>query len=319
MPRCVVVIPTLNEAAHLAQVLEGFLTDPAATEIWVLDGGSSDGTQRIAQGYVQVSTRVRLIHNPGRTQAHACNRAARLAQTQGFDILLRADGHAHYPKGFVSGCLSVLADTEADSVTVPLIAHAPDDAPPWQAANAALQRTWLGTGGAAHRNLGAGGWVTHGHHAAMRLPVFCALGGYDTAFAANEDAELDLRLTAAGHRIWMCAALPVRYTPRATQNALFAQMRRNGRGRAQTAAKHRQPLALRQRLPLIATLGSLLPLLALPLHPAAALPALGYVALVAALAYGSPRITALALLANAGFSLGLLEGAPRRPQQVARA
>lgn len=325
-PRTIVVIPTLNEAAHIGSVLAQLLPDPAAEMIWVLDGGSTDET--CAHVTAMDDPRVRLIDNPGRTQAAALNLAAGIAAKLGAQTLIRIDAHARYPKGYVSGLVRTLTETGADSVTVPLIT---DMAQPtkWQEAAALLQRSWIGHGGAAHRRASPSGWVTHGHHAAFRLSSFLAQQGYDTSFAANEDAEFDARLIRSGARIWFAAHLPVGYIPRTGPRATFWQMFRNGQGRAQTAEKHHKPLNLRQLLPVAIVLALALALEAILLMPAPlshlmALPGLAYIAVLAAGALHlaraqllvALRIFLLALLSHAGFGLGILRQALWRPRHT---
>ncbi len=295
-PDAVIVIPTLNEADHIGAVLDGLLADGVTAPIWIVDGGSTDDTPAIANAYAASVPRVALLDNAARTQAAGVNLAARRAAAQGARVLIRMDAHARYPAGFVATLLDRLDDTGADSVAVPLIARG---ARGWQAAAAALQRGWLGHGGAAHRRGARGGWADHGHHAAFRLDRFLALGGYDTQFTANEDAEFDMRLAAAGGRIWLAGDLPVAYLPRATPAGLARQMARNGRWRMETLLRHRRRPALRQALPMAAALS--LPLAALaPLWPMLALPAAAYLGAVATLSTmgAGPRLApAVALLA----------------------
>ena len=49
----------------------------------------------------------------------------------------------------------------------------------------------------------------------MRIAAFRAVGGYDESFSHNEDAELDLRLTREGGRIWLTDKVRIGYHPRA--------------------------------------------------------------------------------------------------------
>ena len=327
--RTIVVIPTLNEARHIGRVVQGFLKDPAADHIWITDGGSRDGTRRIIRALEAKHSRVRLIHNARGLQAPGINQAARKAARHGARIMVRADAHAHYPPGFVSALVARLQDSGADSVTVPLVTPSQGASSTealrlngWQKAGAALQNSFLGHGGAAHRKISPSGWVTHGHHAAFRLDRFLALQGYDTSFAANEDVEFDRRLLRAGGSIWFDASLPVTYLPRPSLKASFAQMRRNGRGRAQTALKHGEMPGLRQMLPVIAlSCLALMPLglLAAPL----ALPGLAYLGLLSALAFLSAplrplralRVALLALASHTGFAFGLIGGVLQGPLQ----
>lgn len=319
MTHALVAIPTLNEEHTIAAVLSDLLSDCHAFPIAVFDGGSTDKTCDIVREFARRHARVSLMRNPHRTQAHAINAAAHLAQTQGAQVLVRVDAHARYPKGFVNTLVRLVQDERADSVVTPLIAT--DQRDPWAQASALLQRSWLGNGGAHHRNAAKSGWVGHGHHAAFRLTAFQALGGYDTSFRANEDAEYDHRLIKAGGRIFLAAHLSVRYCPRATPRDVFRQYWRNGFWRMQMLRHHRQRPALRQLLPIAATITCPLSLalgwLWLPL----AIPAfayLGALTTLAACAAGfaprtSLRIVWLGILMHFGFGLGNLTALRTKP------
>ena len=70
-PRVLIVIPALNEAAHIKDVLNfalGF-AERADGLVVVADGGSTDGTREIVRGRVADHRRLRLLDNPARLQA----------------------------------------------------------------------------------------------------------------------------------------------------------------------------------------------------------------------------------------------------------
>ncbi|PRX33913.1 succinoglycan biosynthesis protein ExoA [Meinhardsimonia xiamenensis] len=312
-PEAVVVIPTLDEEQHISAVLDGIRADDAAVPVLVVDGGSRDATPAIVRRRMGWDSNLYLLRNPRRLQAAGVNLGALVARDMGARILLRLDAHARYPKGFIPGVLAALRQSGADSVVVPLIAAG---APGWQAAAAALQRSWLGHGGAAHRRGGRRGWVEHGHHAAFRLETFLRLGGYDADLPACEDVEFDMRLCACAGRIWMEDRWPVSYRPRSSPGALWRQMRRNGHWRLTVARARGQPLRARQLLPLAATGGAAASLLAgLFVHPALALPAAGYLGLVLALSLAAAgigharRVFLLAVLSHTAYAVGMLGAA----------
>lgn len=57
-----IILPVLNEAGRIGRCLESLIAQPEeVSEILVVDGGSSDGTQKIAADYRSLDTRVRLI------------------------------------------------------------------------------------------------------------------------------------------------------------------------------------------------------------------------------------------------------------------
>lgn len=312
--RALVVIPTLNEVETIADVLADLDYGSAAFPIVVADGGSSDDTRKIVAHIMADHPHIRLVDNPGRTQAHATNAAAGLAHAAGAAALVRVDAHARYPKGFVEGVVRLLDEKAADSVTTQLIARQDDG---WRGRAGQLQRSWLGTGGAAHRHVGQSGWVDNGHHAAFRLKAFRALGGYDTVFVANEDAEFDVRLRRAGGRIWLTDRWPVAYVPRQGPTAIFRQMLRNGRWRIATARKHHQPLRFRQLAPITVTTAVAAATAVAPFQPFALIVPLSYLAAVGALALQATRgsvkeavgVAWLAILSHLGFGFGALHGA----------
>jgi len=205
LPRTTAVIPTLNEADHIAAVVANLLPpdgEGPVDEVIVADGGSTDGTVEIVRRLHESDARVRLLHNPARIQSAGVN-AAVAAADPASEVILRVDAHADYPPDFALRTVEALERTGADSVVVRLKSAAlPAPGARFQRAVAAAFNSRLGSGGSAHRVGGESGFVDHGHHAAFRRSVFAAAGGYDQDFVANEDAELDARLRASGARIW---------------------------------------------------------------------------------------------------------------------
>jgi len=246
MPSIIVMIPTLNEADHIAAVLAQ-LHEDAAHQLIVADGGSTDGTQQIVTGFAATNPNVRLVHNEGRTQAAAMNML--LHSSFAADIIIRADAHASYPDGFVRDLAASLDAHDAASVVIPMDAVAGPGC--FQKGNAWIADSVLGAGGSAHRGGTRSGYIEHGHHAAFTMDSFRNIGGYDTSFKANEDAEYDQRLTQFGGRIWLDADIRIDYFPRAYASSLFKQYFGYGVGRARFCHKHSVRPKLRQLIPLI--------------------------------------------------------------------
>lgn len=256
-----IVIPTLNEAAHIGRLLHELL--PFATacpaQIVVADGGSTDGTQAIVRDTAASHPQLHLLDNPDRLQSAGINSAVQ-AFGAGCDWLIRIDAHASYPADYCQTLLDEATRTGADSVVVAMEAAGQT---PLQSMIACAQNSRLGNGGSAHRMGGTGRWVDHGHHALMRLAAFRAVGGYDAGFSHNEDAELDHRLGAAGYRIWLTAATRLVYYPRSTISGLVRQYFRFGKGRARNLMKHHLRPAFRQAVVALLLPAQLLGVLAL--------------------------------------------------------
>lgn len=241
-----IVIPCLNEEQHLPGLLGQLLSDAHGASVVVVDGGSSDGSREIVSALARAHANLVLLDNPLRIQSAAVNLATR-RHGAGYKWLVRVDAHAQYPDGFVDRLRLAANNMRATSVVVPMVTRGRAC---FQTAAAAAQNSVLGTGGAAHRHVGSGQWVDHGHHALFDMDMFMAVGGYDEGFAANEDSELDRRLQAAGGRIWLEPKAAITYFPRRTMGALFRQYRSYGTGRARNLKRHAAPVKLRQMLPL---------------------------------------------------------------------
>lgn len=238
LPHTLVVIPTLNEAAHIEQVLGELcigLPAGAPVQFVVADGGSTDGTPEIVRRLsASFPWPLALMHNPRRLQSAAVNLAVR-HHSLGRSLLVRCDAHASYPPGFVQR-LHVSMDAHgADAVVVPMDSVGQS---PWQKAVAWVCDTLVGSGGSAHRGGARSGFVDHGHHAAFSMASFCRAGGYDETFSHNEDAELDCRQRALGSKIYLDSEIRIGYLPRDSFGGLWRQYQNYGAGRSRTMRKH---------------------------------------------------------------------------------
>ncbi len=262
-----IVIPCLNEAQSLPTLLAQMLADCGDARIVVADGGSTDGSRDIVRALAVTAPRLILLDNPARIQSAGVNHAVRL---YGGDArwLLRVDAHCDYPRDYLRGACLAAAVHGASAVVVPMVSRGNGC---FQRAAAAAQNSRLGTGGSPHRHIGHGRFVDHGHHALIDRALFAAVGGYREDMSHNEDAELDLRLIAAGARIWLEPSLALTYYPRATARSLWRQYWGYGRGRRRTLCLHRARPKPRQLLPVVVPLAAAMALLG-PLHWVFAMP-----------------------------------------------
>jgi len=277
-----IVIPSLNEEAHIESVIASLQADHRCREalIVVSDGGSSDETVAIVERIAYTDPRVRLLTTVKRLGTSASVNRAVECFGHGRIWLVRLDAHCRYPRDYASRLVTKAIETGASSVVTPMFTRGNTC---FQRAAAAAQNSFLGTGGSAHRLLNRGGWVEHGHHAIFNLERFRRLGGYDNELKFNEDAEFDQRLIKDGGRIWLADDLAITYFPRNNTISLFAQYVKHGRGRAHTFARHGGRKRIRHFI-----LPSIAPIVSLgflePLYSPLAVPASAW--LFACLLYG---------------------------------
>ncbi len=251
MPFCtldkvLIVIPTLNEQAHIHACITALLDQSGAGLIVVADGGSTDNTAAIVREIAHQFPQVKLLHNPDQIQSAAINLAVQKYANDSVKILIRCDAHATYPDDFIAQILNDFSDPKIASVVVPMDAQGQGG---FAKAAAWIVDSILGNGGSKHRGGNFTGFVDHGHHAGMRMDWFQCIGGYDISFDHNEDAEYDLRLKSAGGQIWMNGAIQIGYVMRPNLAGLTRQYFNYGRGRARTLVKHAKTPRLRQSIP----------------------------------------------------------------------
>lgn len=311
MTHILVVIPCLNEEAHIERLIRHLIAHDKnnALRIVICDGGSTDCTPIIAKNLAQECENIIFLQNPKRIQSAALNLAVTI-YGQDTKWLIRLDAHAQYPNNYCQILLEEAQATQADCVVISMNTRGQDG---FQKSVAIAQNSKLGNGGASHRNIGQNGmWVDHGHHALMRISAFRAVDGYDENFSHNEDAELDIRLRAAGYKIWLTGKTTLTYFPRSAPLALFQQYYNFGYGRAQTILKHRIRPKIRQMIPVavvpaafVALASPIIFIVALPLILWASICLLyGLMLAIKAKEVGIIASGAAAMIMHCGWSLG---------------
>ncbi len=263
--RVEIVVPARNEERVIARTLRALLPSspwPFRWHLTVADGRSGDATAAIASAVDPDN--VSVVPNHLTLQSCGVNMVA-LSLPDDVDVVVRADAHCVYPPDFVASVVAALERSGADSVVVAMHSRSGEGSA-FGRATAAAQNSRLGNGGASHRNAGRSGFVDHGHHAAFRREAFAALGGYDETFSHNEDAEFDLRMAAAGRKVFLDGGSTIGYLVRETPAALARQYFAYGAGRARTVLKHNK-VRLRQIAPAVVTAGNAACLLLSPLLP----------------------------------------------------
>ncbi len=219
MPPISIIIPCLNEQAHIEKCISDVLefTCDDAFEVIIADGMSTDGTRDIINRICLLYPRIRMIDNPGKIQASGLNSA--IMQAKG-DIILRIDAHTQYPPNYLNTCLEVLCATNADCVGGPALTSSTNY---FQKANAAAYHSKFAVGGSSIHQSDFEGYTDHVVYGCYRKSKLLEIGLYDEEMVRDEDAELNYRLVKSGGRIWQSPDIKSWYFPRSTPKGLFMQ------------------------------------------------------------------------------------------------
>ena len=252
-PGVSVVMPVLDEEQHLRPSVERILAQdyPAAVEVVLALGPSTDATDEIARQLADHDPRIRLVPNPsGRTPA-ALNAAIRASR---HPVVVRVDGHGSLCDGYLRTAVRTLRETGAANVGGVMWA---EGVQPFEQAAARAMTTPFGVGAARWHTDGGAGPAQTVYLGSFRRDALEAVGGYDERFVRAQDWELNHRLRQRGGLVWFTPELRVSYRPRPTLTALARQYYDYGRWRRVVSRWHRT-IGLRYLAPPVLVLGLVL-------------------------------------------------------------
>jgi glycosyltransferase involved in cell wall biosynthesis len=241
VPLVSVLTPILNEAEHLVESVAAMRTqtDCGEVEILLIDGGSTDGTQKIASLLARLDPRVRVLSNPKRRTPNALNIGLRAARGR---FIARMDAHTLYPNDYLARGIDRLQKGDVAWVSGPQLARGRGA---WSRRVALALSSRLGIGGAAFRTMPTGELeVDSGFTGVWMRDGLVELGGWDEGWPINQDGELAGRIRERGGRIVCLPEMAATYVPRDSLTALARQYWSYGQFKAKTCKRH--PTSMRR-------------------------------------------------------------------------
>jgi glycosyltransferase involved in cell wall biosynthesis len=222
MPLVSVLVPCYQERDFIVACLESVrrfdLPDGWTIEVFVIDGGSTDGTLERASAVAASDPRIRLVDNPRRTQSFALNLGVSLARGS---FILRLDAHSEYPRDYLASLLQTALRTKADNVGGRIRTRARGDS--YQASMVqALTTHWFGVGNSFRTGIQEGpvDTVPFGF---FRRDVFSRFGLFDQRLLRAQDYEFNKRITTSGGTIWMNPEIVLEYFQQPTMRKFLAK------------------------------------------------------------------------------------------------
>jgi glycosyltransferase involved in cell wall biosynthesis len=265
--RVTVIIPCYNERKYIRQFLDSLIAleyDTSLLEIFLVDGGSSDGTLDTIDEYCADHAHIRLLQNPNRTVPYALNIG--LARATG-DLIARMDIHSHFPRDYIKKLVAWHARLEADNIGGVCKTGAIVDTGT-AAAIAIAMSDKFGVGNSIFR-VGTDKEyleVDTVPFGCYRRAVFDRIGKFDERLTRNQDIEFNKRLIKSGGRIILVPEIVCTYYPRDNYRALAKNRFQTGNWIIRTSklTGSMTNVSLRHFIPLCFLLSIFLPALLAP-------------------------------------------------------
>lgn len=317
-PTISVVIPAFQEAGYIDRCIESLVQGTWPTErleILVADGGSTDGTRQRVVAWSQRYPSVRLVDNPDRFTSHGLNRGIR-ASTGQVVVIMGAHAEAD-PRWLEHAWENLQAHPEVIGTGGVCETVAEGYA---GRAIAAAQSSRIGVGHNSFRTGGQAGYADTVVFGAYRRETFLRHGYFDEEMVRDQDDEFNIRLLAAGERLWFDPRIRLRYYARSRFSHLWKQYRQYGFWKVRIWQKHGRLGSWRQLVPAAFVAGGC--------AAGALLPAGGWFSLLGGLYWGLylsaitlgslfasrkspvlwPGVALGAVILHTGYGLGFWEG-----------
>lgn len=245
-----IVIPTLNEERFLSRCLDSVINQSFPFEkmdVMVVDGGSVDRTKDIVKMYHEKHNNIRLLENPKRIQSVAFNIGVSNSKAP---YIIRLDAHASYHEYYIEGCVKGLKEDSQRGNVGGQWDIQPQNESIWAVANAILNSSKFGIGGATYRVGAKAGNVDTVPFGAFPRKVVDEIGGMREDLPRGEDNEYNSRIKKAGYNIFFDPAIVCSYYARPTLGSSCKQMYANGVSIGHLFYVDRSAIGLRHFVPL---------------------------------------------------------------------
>jgi succinoglycan biosynthesis protein ExoA len=236
-PLVSIVIPCLDEERYITNLLDSLGAQdygPDGIEVVVADGGSTDRTRELVEGYASRFMRLALVDNPKRITVGGLN-AGMDAATGDCWIIIGA--HSLVREDFVRASVEALQRTGAACVGGPIETVGEGET---GKAIAAAMSSPFGVGDAKFRYAETEEEVDTVPFGCYHRRVWEVVGRFDETVDGADEDSYNARLIEAGGRIVLVPSIRSTYFPRRTFKALGKQYWEYGAAKGTLLARGRR-------------------------------------------------------------------------------
>lgn len=228
MNEVAVIIPTLNEEKFIGKCLDSVLRQSYPLDyinIIIVDGGSTDRTEKIVNEYIAKYNFIRLLNNPKKIQSVAFNIGIKNTTAP---YIIRLDAHAIYNPQYIEKCVQALIEHPECGNAGGVWNIRPQNNSLQAEANAILNQVKFGIGGASYRVGAVAGYVDTVPFGAFPRKVIKEIGDMREDLPRGEDNEYNSRIKRNGYKIYLDPEISCTYFARDSILKSVKQMYANG-------------------------------------------------------------------------------------------
>jgi glycosyltransferase involved in cell wall biosynthesis len=235
-----VILAIRNEEGYIRKCLDSLLNQdlqPERYEIIVIDGMSTDRTREVLSLYHKKFPHIiRIVDNPGKTQAIGRNLGIQIAQG---DTILIFSGHVYAHRQFMITLIKLLYDAPCDVAAVGGVHIPPADETLLGKVMADVQNSLIGGAGTYYRHGASDQCVDSVGFCVYKKKILIDVGLYDERFDIGEDVELNWRIKKKGFKLLLTHnAVAYYYRKHSSFKQLALKMISYGIWRALVTKKH---------------------------------------------------------------------------------
>ncbi|MEC7229148.1 MAG: glycosyltransferase [Candidatus Thermoplasmatota archaeon] len=259
-PEVATVIPVLNEADSIVKCLDSLCNQSYPSElhqIYVFDGGSTDNTYQIVEGYINSRENynpvIHLHENPHKYVANARNLALKIVP-ESVEYLLEMIGHCTVKPNHIETLVMVMQNLQhlsGNNVGALGTKVIP------QSDNLNIVESWIEAGLSSPLASGSGQFDQFSGTEETNVPAFSLhlrqavidVGGWDTTFITSQDSDISMRMKNRGYQLYRTSTVEVEMAKRSSFRSWAKMGFRYGFWRTRLVKRHRNRISLREYLP----------------------------------------------------------------------
>ena len=208
------IIPCYDEKNYIRACLDSIVNsdlNKSELEVFVVDGGSTDGTIEIILEYQKNYSYIKLVDNPKKILASAWNIGVKKSVGK---YIVAMNSHAKIEASYFNKAIRYLEDYHADCVGPVIVTHPQDQNLIGKSIAIAMSHPF-GVGNSYFR-IGASEprWVDTVHFGTYRSEIFKVTGGYNESLVRSQDIEFHKRILKLGYKILLAPEIKVHYYTR---------------------------------------------------------------------------------------------------------